>query len=61
MDDGAGRAGLKGRILELCDRVVDVRAPAGWTNARAEAWLVVPGGSEGFAAGTTVDAYMLRE
>lgn len=29
--------------------------------ARAEAWLVVPGGSEGFAAGTTVDAYMLRE
>jgi molybdopterin biosynthesis enzyme len=29
--------------------------------ARAEAWLVVPGGSEGFAAGTPVDAYMLRE
>lgn len=29
--------------------------------ARAEAWLVVPGGSEGFAAGATVDAYMLRE
>lgn len=29
--------------------------------ARAEAWLVVPGGSEGFAAGTTVDAYMLEE
>jgi molybdopterin molybdotransferase len=29
--------------------------------ARAEAWLVVPGGSEGFAAGTDVDAYMLRE
>jgi molybdopterin biosynthesis enzyme len=29
--------------------------------ARAEAWLVVPGGSEGFAAGTLVDAYMLRE
>lgn len=29
--------------------------------ARAEAWLVVPGGSEGFAAGTAVDAYMLRE
>src|SRR5262249_5177845 len=28
---------------------------------RAEAWLVVPGGSEGFAAGATVDAYMLRE
>jgi molybdopterin molybdotransferase len=29
--------------------------------AGAEAWLVVPGGSEGFAAGTAVDAYMLRE
>ena len=29
--------------------------------ARAEAWLVVPGDSEGFAAGTRVDAYMLRE
>lgn len=28
---------------------------------RAEAWLLVPGGSEGFAAGTPVDAYMLRE
>jgi molybdopterin biosynthesis enzyme len=29
--------------------------------ARAEAWIVVPGGSEGFAAGADVDAYMLRE
>jgi molybdopterin molybdotransferase len=29
--------------------------------ARADAWLVVPGGSEGFAAGTPVDAYMLRD
>lgn len=29
--------------------------------ARAEAWLVVPGGTEGFAAGAPVDAYMLRE
>jgi molybdopterin molybdotransferase len=29
--------------------------------ARAEAWLVVSGGAEGFAAGTGVDAYMLRE
>jgi molybdopterin molybdotransferase len=27
---------------------------------RADAWLAVPGGSEGFAAGTAVDAYMLR-
>ena len=29
--------------------------------ARAEAWLAVPGDAEGFAAGTPVDAYMLRE
>jgi molybdopterin biosynthesis enzyme len=29
--------------------------------ARAEAWLAVPGGGEGFAMGTPVDAYMLRE
>ena len=29
--------------------------------ARAEAWLAVPGGSEGYAAGAPVDAYMLRE
>jgi molybdopterin biosynthesis enzyme len=29
--------------------------------ARAEAWLVVAGGAEGFAAGMPVDAYMLRE
>jgi molybdopterin molybdotransferase len=27
----------------------------------AEAWLMVPGGSEGFAAGSPVDAYMLRD
>jgi molybdopterin molybdotransferase len=31
------------------------------TVARADAWLAVPGGSEGFAAGTPVDAYMLRD
>jgi molybdopterin biosynthesis enzyme len=29
--------------------------------ARAEAVLIVPGGAEGFAAGTVVDAYILRE
>jgi molybdopterin biosynthesis enzyme len=29
--------------------------------ARAEAWLMVPGDSEGFAAGSPVDAYMLRD
>jgi molybdopterin biosynthesis enzyme len=30
------------------------------TIARADAWLVVSGGLEGFAAGTPVSAYMLR-
>jgi molybdopterin molybdotransferase len=29
--------------------------------ARADAWLVVSGGAEGFAVGMPVDAYMLRE
>ncbi|MEN3348440.1 MAG: hypothetical protein V7632_2075 [Bradyrhizobium sp.] len=29
--------------------------------ARADALLIVPGSAEGFAAGTVVDAYMLRE
>jgi len=29
--------------------------------ARADAWLAVPAASEGFAAGTPVDAYVLRE
>jgi molybdopterin molybdotransferase len=31
------------------------------TVAHADAWLAVPGGSEGYAAGTPVDAYMLRD
>jgi molybdopterin molybdotransferase len=31
------------------------------TIARADAWLAVSGGSEGYAAGTPVDAYMLRD
>jgi molybdopterin biosynthesis enzyme len=31
------------------------------TIARAEAWLAVPAGSEGFAAGAPVDGYMLRD
>jgi len=29
--------------------------------ARADAWLLIPASSEGFAAGTAVDAYMLRK
>ncbi|OAF15521.1 molybdopterin-binding protein [Bradyrhizobium centrolobii] len=29
--------------------------------ANADAWLLIPGSSEGFAAGTQVDAYLMRE
>jgi molybdopterin molybdotransferase len=29
--------------------------------ARADAWLLIPGGSEGFAAGAPVDAYLMPE
>ena len=29
--------------------------------ARSDGWLVVPGGSEGFAAGTPVDAHIMRD
>ncbi|WP_027552809.1 molybdopterin-binding protein [Bradyrhizobium sp. Cp5.3] len=29
--------------------------------AGADAWLLIPGSSEGFAAGTPVDAYLMRE
>jgi molybdopterin biosynthesis enzyme len=31
------------------------------TIARADAWLLVPGDSEGYAAGTPAKAYVLRE
>ena len=31
------------------------------TIARADGWLAVPAASEGFAVGTPVDAYMLRD
>jgi molybdopterin molybdotransferase len=56
----------------IAEIVLLERNDAGWmplavgelsleTIARADAWLAVPGGSEGFAAGTPVDAYMLRD
>jgi molybdopterin biosynthesis enzyme len=31
------------------------------TIARADGWLAIPAGSEGYAAGTPVDAYLLRD
>ena len=51
-------AGARSRRLDARWRSGDLSLEA---IARADAWLVVPGGSEGFAAGTPVDAYMLRE
>jgi len=56
----------------LAEIVLLQKAKEGWiplavgdlslaTIARADAFLVIPGGSEGFAAGAPVDAYILRD
>ena len=56
----------------IAELVLLQRSEAGWMPtavgdmsldaiARADAWLAVPGASEGFAAGSEVGAYMLRE
>ena len=56
----------------IAEIVLLKKADAGWmplatgdlsleTIARADAWLAVPDGSEGYAAGTPVDAYILRD
>jgi molybdopterin biosynthesis enzyme len=53
--------------IVLLDQIEDVWMPLSVgdmpleTIARADAWLAVPAASEGFAAGTPVDAYMLRD
>ena len=47
---------IQGRWMPLAVGDLSLDAIAG-----ADAWLVVPGGAEGFAAGTPVDAYMLRD
>jgi len=39
MDDGGANHDFEDRILELADGLAGVRAPSGWTAARAEAWL----------------------
>ncbi len=39
MDPKSSRVGIEGRELELAGRLVEVRAPAHWSNARVEAWL----------------------
>jgi len=53
--------------IVLLERIADAWMPLAVGDlslaaiARADAWLAVSGGAEGFAAGTPVDAYMLRE
>jgi molybdopterin biosynthesis enzyme len=53
--------------IVLLERMQEMWSPLAVGNlslqaiARAEAWLVISGGSEGFAAGSPIDAYMLRE
>jgi ribonucleoside-diphosphate reductase alpha chain len=39
MDSGASSAGIEGRILELSGRLMEVHAPAHWSDARVEAWV----------------------
>ena len=59
-------------LVGIAEIVMVARKEANWmplavgempleTIARADGWLVIPGGSEGHAAGTPVDAYMLRD
>ena len=53
------RAGIEGRILELGDRLVEVEAPAHFTNARVEAWIEWAGGRTDLAAAILQYAYDL--
>jgi ribonucleoside-diphosphate reductase alpha chain len=42
--------GFEERTLELPGRVIRIRAPAGWTDARLEAWLDWAGGADDLTA-----------
>src|SRR3990167_1784325 len=53
------RVGIEGRILELGDRLVEVEAPAHFSNARAEAWIDWAGGRTDLAAAILQYAYGL--
>ncbi|MFZ5718392.1 MAG: ribonucleotide reductase [Pseudomonadota bacterium] len=59
MDSETSRAGIEGRILELGDRLVEVEAPAHFTNARVEAWIEWAGGRTDLAAAILQYAYGL--
>ncbi|HEY8617703.1 ribonucleotide reductase [Phenylobacterium sp.] len=39
MGEGAWQAGFEDRLLERSSGAVEARAPVGWTDARAEAWV----------------------
>ena len=59
MDRGTSRAGIEGRTLELGDRLVEVEAPAHFSNARVEAWVEWAGGRTDLAAAIQEYAYAL--
>ncbi len=49
MGGDAPLTAIEGRILELGDRLVEVEAPAHWTDAQVEAWLDWAGGETDLA------------
>jgi ribonucleoside-diphosphate reductase alpha chain len=59
MDSETARVGIEGRILELGDRLVEVEAPAHFSNARVEAWIDWAGGRTDLAAAILQYAYGL--
>ncbi len=59
MGSETSRAGIEGRTLELGDRLVEVEAPAHFTNARVEAWIDWAGGQTDLAAAIQQYAYDL--
>lgn len=59
MGSEASRAGIEGRTLELGDRLVEVDAPAHFTNARVEAWIDWAGGRTDLATAIQQYAYGL--
>ncbi len=59
MSSETSRAGIEGRTLELGDRLIEVEAPAHFTNARVEAWIDWAGGQTDLAAAIQQYAYDL--
>lgn len=59
MDQDTSRAGIEGRTLELGDRLVEVTAPAHFSNARVEAWIDWAGGRTDLAGAIQAYAYDL--